>query len=146
MTLGSWGWGWGWGWWFKGWGPQVRLGWRLMTRGPPPPPPPPHLAAQSIYLPSCRPTHPPGPEGGGGGYWLWFWVQVLETTAPFIGLSRLDSFWGKQGQFDGLWTTLGFVISKFTAPSFHGSSRTTPSNCHFSMDLCQILICLIICF
>ena len=33
-----------------------------------------------------------------------------------------------------------FAISKFTAPSFHRSSRTAPSKCHFSM---KIFVCLI---
>ena len=32
-------------------------------------------------------------------------------------------------------TAPGFAISNVTAPSFHGSSRTAPTNCHFWMNL-----------
>ena len=64
-----------------------------------------------IFLPLPRrsPGAPPGPGVGVGG-------------TDSVSLCR---------DFE---TAPGFTISQFTAPNFHGSSRTAPSNCHFSTN------------
>ena len=42
--------------------------------------------------------------------------------------------------FGGPRRTTGFAISELTAPSFHGSSLTAPSNCHFKIIIFDYLI------
>ena len=80
------------------------------------------LPAPIYPNPSALPAPYPGGGGGGGTDSLHLGTD-LETTAP----PPLLFFWSR--------TAPGSAISKFTAPSFHGRSRTAPSNCQFSMNL-----------